>query len=510
MNFSRLLGACCLLACSPHFVFSEEVQRVAEQIDRRISAFWTAQQIQPAPLADDAEFFRRVYLDLGGKIPTTAEVRQFLADKSPNKRREIVERLLESPAYVENFTDYWREVLLQDANPETSGGVYGLETWLRRQMIDNTPYDQFAQEILSVPSFQLGSSSGPSVFYSSRPASPEVIAAATARTFLGVRVECAQCHDHPFDDWERESFWSFAAFYASLKQIMPEEGVFRGVEASKEWREITIPGTETTVAAKYLDGGKPQWLAEKSPRVTLARWITSADNKYFARTVVNRTWAHFFGRGFVNPVDDFRDSRPPSHPRLLDELTREFIAAKFDMKFLIRAITASRAYQRSSEKTHASQTPQSFARMAVKGMTPPQLHRSLLRAVGTYEGGEDFAGQEDFRQKFFEWFSRTDAPTESQTTILQALAMMNGPHVTWATDLQKSKTLSAVLAFPGWSDADRIETLFLASLSRPPRPDEAARLLKYVKTGGPKKDRKEALADVFWALLNSSEFMLNH
>ena len=358
-------------------------------------------------------------------------------------------------------------------------------------------------------------------FFQAKQNKPEDVGAATARIFLGVRLECAQCHDHPFDAWEREQFWSFAAFYAPANsRPRSQSGVagflnnlFGGTKTPP--KGLRIPDTKTYVTPAFLDNGEQAGSGDA--RQTLAVWMVSPQNPYFARTLVNRMWAHLFGIGLVDPVDDFGSSNQPSHPQLLDELARDFAANDFDLKYLIRAITASRTYQLSSSVGHPSQTdnPRLFARMAVKGLSSEQLFDSLAQATGYRELNRNLSpfafNVGTPRGKFLELFnSDNDKPVERETTILQALAMMNGQLVSNATHLSRSRTLAAVAEYPLMTTAERIEALYLAALSRPPRVEESARLVKYVESTEKAPDRRRALGDVFWALLNSSEFMLNH
>jgi hypothetical protein len=508
-----------------------DVNALAARIDRHITARWADENVSPAERVDDAGFLRRVSLDIAGRIPTVSEVREFLADRAPDKRRRAVDRLLEGNGYVNHFTTYWRRVMLPEANTSFQARcmVPGFEAWLRAQLKKNARYDDIVRDVITVPmtgagniySFQNGGQLTPLAFFQAKQNKPEDVGAATARIFLGVRLECAQCHDHPFDAWQREQFWSFAAFYAPVKpQSQQPSGVvgllsslFGGKKAAP--KGLRIPDTETYVTPAFLDNGEQAGGGDA--RQTLAVWMVSPQNPYFARTLVNRMWAHLFGIGLVNPVDDFGSSNQPSHPQLLDELARDFAANDFDLKYLIRAITASRTYQLSSSVGHPSQTdnPRLFARMAVKGLSSEQLFDSLAQATGYREPNRNqrqFAFNSNSpRTKFLELFnSDNDKPVERETTILPALAMMNGQLVTNATNLNRSRTLAAVAEYPLMTTAERIEALYFAALSRPPRVEETARLVKYVESHAKTPDRRRALGDVFWALLNSSEFMLNH
>lgn len=483
------------------------VEELATKIDELLSRKWSDDALQAAPPADDAEFLRRVSLDLSGRIPRVAEVRDFLADSSANKRQRLIEQRLEDPDYVRHFTQVWRAMLLSQATAQDIRFLTPrLEAWLQRQVRDNVPYDRWVREILTTPlgdrfaasSSALTSDLSPLAFYQANELKAENLAAATSRLFLGVNLDCAQCHNHPFANWTREQFWEFAAFYAGVKTLRPDNTLSAAPEAF-DLHELQIPGTQKTVGAKFLNGQSPRLSPSESPRAALADWLVDAENPYFARAVANRMWAHFFGRGLVDPLDDLGGRAPPKHPELLDELARRLVAADFDLKYLIRAITASRAYGRSSRFTHPSQQdPFRFARATTRGMTPEQFFDSLALATGC-----DDTHRADFLVKF----AYLDRPADTQTTILQALTLMNGELTTDATSLTQSKTLAAVIESPFFDDKGRIETLFLATLSRFPTSEESDQMTKHVNAAD---NPREAFTDVFWVLLNSGEFILNH
>jgi hypothetical protein len=518
----------------------KDVAALAAKIDQSLAAGWEANKVQPAAPASDAEFVRRVYLDLAGRIPSAAEVRQFLDDKRSDKRQRLVVQLLDGPRYVTHFTNVWRALLL----PETTSSLQvqllagGFETWLRTKLQQNTSYDAMVRELLTAP---MGNGGGrnpfggpqngapsPVAFYLAKDVKPENLAAAASRLFLGVKIECAQCHNHPFAEWKREQFWSFAAFFAGLQRQGQGDFVAAGRETADR-RELAIPGTERVVQAAFLDGQQPKWKSDTSARATLADWMTSKDNPYFARAAVNRTWGYFFGTGIVDPVDEMvGGEHTPSHPELLDELARQFADHDFDLKFLIRAITSSRAYQLSSVTTHKSQEdPQQFARMPLRGLSAEQLFDSIAQATGYQEPNNGNPrlkfGNQGVRGRFLTQFSnQSDKATEVQTSILQALSMMNGQVTAAATDLERSETLSALLDAPFMDTTERVETLYLVTLARKPTPRELSRMVTYVEGGGSageapeansadkEKHYNQALADVFWVLLNSGEFFLNH
>lgn len=509
-----------------------DAQALAARIDHHIAAGCKAANVEPVPVADDAEFLRRVYLDLAGRIPTVAEARAFQREQATDKRRQLVERLLDDRRYVTHFTNVWRALLIPEASASVQARALApqFESWLRKQLARNAGYDRMVRDLLTVPirandNMQAFYGNGqmddtaPVAFFLAKELKPENLAASTSRLFLGIRLECAQCHNHPFASWKREQFWNLAAFFAGIQRQQRGDFFTPGSERTDKY-EIVIPGTERLVQAAFLDGKEPRFKYKVPPRMTLAEWLTARNNPYFARAAVNRLWAYFFGMGLIDPVDEMVGSdHTASHPELLDELAKEFAALKFDLKFLIRAITASRAYQLTSAcrgqetPTRREDQPQLFARRALRGLTAEQFFDSVATAIGYQEAApvnmrNPFAPANSARSAFLTKFAnQSDKATEHQTSILQALTLMNGKLVADATSLERSETLAAVTDAPFMDLNERIETLYLATLSRRPNDKELARLVKFVEA---EKDRSVALADVFWALLNSGEFMLNH
>jgi hypothetical protein len=504
----------------------EDVLTLAKRIDRHLAAGFVKHKVTPAPLAGDAEFVRRVYLDLAGRIPRVSEARLFLESKKPDKRRRLVEQLLSSSLYVNHFTNVWRALLLpQNNNQQVQFYANQIQNWVRIRLRDNAPYDKMVRDLLTTRVvFNPGRrgfvqpadyDANAVAFYLANEMKSDNLAAATSRLFLGVKLECAQCHDHPFADWTRKQFWEYTAFFAGIKPQSFNGRVFTPASDDPKVREITIPSTGKKVSARFLDGKIPDWKEETSSRAALAEWMTARNNPFFARAAANRLWEHFFGIGLVDPVDDARDDNPPSHPDLLDDLARQFVAHKFDIKYLVRVITATQAYQRTSSVTHKSQTnTRAFGRMYLKGLTGEQLFDSLVIATG-YRANQPAPGGffafNNPRQDFLNRFANpVDRRTEPQTSILQALTLMNGQFIADATSLTRSETLAAVLDSPFMDTRQRLDTLYLAALSRPMRSYESSRLVPYVNSGGPSRNSNKALADVFWVLLNSSEFILNH
>jgi hypothetical protein len=509
---------------------SDDARAVAAKIDELLAAAQARAKVRPAPLVDDAGFLRRASLDIAGKIPAVNDVRKFLDDSSPEKRAQAVEKLLDSPGYINHFTGIWMDLLIPEAQADFTKRYYfstRMHNWLRKNFAANTPYDKMVRELVSLPMatnpnmqqfydpFSGGGDVSPISYYQIKQGKPEDLAASVGRLFLGVRLECAQCHDHPFGKWTREEFWSQAAFFAGMKGPKGDNNFFQPITEVSDRRELTIPNTDRVAQARFLDGKQPRWKFKVSARTTLADWMTAKDNPFLARAIANRMWAHFFGIGIVEPVDDLVDDNPPSHPEVLNLLAKEFVDHDFDLKFLARVITATRAYQLASAQAGPPTDARQFARMPVKGLTAEQLFDSLSVASGyrdnmTAQMRLMQFGNQTPRTQFTERFSDQEKRIEYHTSIPQALTMMNNQLIADATHPDRGQVLGAVTSSGFMSTEKKIEALFLAALSRKPRPEEASRYLKYVEKGGVNDNPKKALADVFWALLNSTEFKFNH
>lgn len=494
---------------------------MAARIDQHLREAWAQDGIEPVPPASDAEFLRRAWLDLCGIIPPVNDedavsgVRDFLDDERPDKRARLIDALLAKPKHPTHLANVWKDVMLPEDSSLRFGQDAGFLTWLREQFADNVPYDEMVRDLLLANGN--ANQPGPALFYTSLELKPENLAASTSRIFLGVQIQCAQCHNHPFDHWTREDFWGYAAFFARLQQPPPNQQVAVLV-ADSESGEVKIPDTENVVLPRFLEGAPSDDEGPQSRRERLAAWLTAADNPWFARATVNRAWALLFGRGLVDPVDDLGDHNPASHPELLDELADYFVESGFDLRRLLRTIALTEAYQLSSRfSPETEERPDLFARMAMKTMSADQLYDCLTEAMrqresatavqGAFAGGRAF---DQNRQAFVVRFrAPTQGATEYQSGIPQALTLMNGQVVRQATDLSQSDLLTALDA-PFFSNEQRLEVLFLSTLARFPTDEERAWIVEYVDQGGTKGDSREALGDVLWALLNSAEFVLNH
>jgi hypothetical protein len=489
----------------------DEFARMVARIDTLVNERLARAGVEPAPLADDAEFLRRAHLDLIGVIPTAAEVRAFLADTTPDKRARLIESLLARPGHATHLAGAWRDVLLPpDPNVAQFGSRTGFQFWLRDRFERNVRYDRIVAELLITRGNP--NQATPALFFTAAELKPEELAARSARIFLGVQIECAQCHDHPTDRWTKRDFWGYAAFFAQLESVA-ERPLGASAFQDKEQGEVFLPGTQEAIPPTFL--GRVNAGAEPGQRrLRLALWLASKDNPYFARATANRVWALLFGRGLVEPRDDLGPHNPPSHPELLDELSQYLIKSRFDLRLMLRTLASTDAYARSSAwpSDGPEPAPELFARMAMKSLSPEQLYDCL--AAATRRQSMPLAREGEFdvdagRQAFLAKFEGTPASAvDFSSGIPQALTLMNGDEIRAATDLESSGLLVA-LGAPFLTDAERVESMFLATLSRKPTDAERSRFLEYVSRKGA-KERSRGLSDALWAILNSAEFALNH
>jgi hypothetical protein len=489
----------CLALISPSAVHGEDpkpsvldAKELATKIDEMIVARLERERLQQSPLCDDETFIRRAYLDLVGCIPNGLEMRDYLSDRRADKRRLLVDELLAGKrstsqwnAYARHFAQLWRSWLLSRQPIEQQVQARDLEDWLEKRLASNDGLDRLTRGVIQQAT------------YIAAYPSPEARAGATSRLFLGVKLECAQCHnDRSGGSWTVDEFWSFAAFFV-------------------DGRSIPIPGKNKMAAARFLGGAEPEWKTSAGPAGTLAEWITRPDNPYFAKAAVNRIWAYLLGTGFVEPLDGWNDSNQASHPELLDLMAEQFAAHNFDLKYLIRSIMASRTYQASSAALADEKAMDSrlFARAVVRGLSAEQLFDSLALATEFCNmetrllDGTQTQARTEFVIRFTEPGER---PIDASATVPEALFFMNSDFAIGRTSLAKNKTLATIADWKDSTTARRVEKLYLLVLSRHPRPEEAERMAKYVEDGGATKDKREALADVYWALLNSAEFRTNH
>lgn len=487
-----------------------EVDEIVGRIDALILRNLQQQDVKAAGPASDAEFLRRAWVDLAGVIPPVAGTREFLDDSSPDKRERLIDRLLSSPATINHLSEVWRNAMLPAVTPELLGNSAGLQEWLRTQFEDNLRYDRVVSDLIAATGTE---QDGPALFYTALGLEPKKIAAATARIFLGLQIECAECHNHPFDDWSQRDFWAYTAFFARMPDVdMRNRADFRLDDRASG--EVTLPDTEDVVLPKFPGGRAPDADEHGSRRQQLSIWMASPENPYVARAAVNRVWALLFGRGLVDPVDDLGPHNPASHPELLELLTDYFVDSGFDLKMLLKTLCSTEAYGRTSQIDPAARPPaELFAAMGVKVFTAEQLFDSLNTCLSqnSEPSPQNPAFGNGRRQMFLARMARRTADAmEYDRGLQQALQLMNGEETAEATDLQRSALLTSLEA-PFLSQEQRIEILFLATLTRFPRQEELTRMMRFVEAAK-SADRSEqtAYADMLWALLNSAEFTVNH
>jgi hypothetical protein len=483
---------------------------LAGLIDQQIETRLKAEHVPESEPADDAEFLRRVYLDLHGVIPTGEQAARFLADTRLDRRARLVDALLDDPRYGEYLGDLWQGYLLSPLADDRQARSDRLRKWLAERFNSGT-WDQLTTELLTATGKP---DENPAVLYLIEGRLPRAVpdlAELTSRYFLGVRLSCAQCHDHKTVAWKQQDFWGMAAFFAQVqtpgksKQIY-SLGVQDNLALTLDSLKDGAPDGFQSRPATFLDGTTPPSDGQVSHRAALAAWLTSGKNPYFARAMVNRTWWRLFGRGIVNPVDDMHSANPPSHPELLDLLTRQFTESGFDHKFLTRAIVLSHAYQRTSRPGEAPEKQAAlFGRMPVKVLAPGQVYDSLVAAVGPPVGKPRGGSPADARSEFVQFFA-DDAdpdPTAYQRGIPHLLRQMN-------SDQFGDRSLTALatrLAKPGRPTEEVADELFLTLLSRRPTVREQQLFRAHVARTG---SLETATRELAWALLLTSEFSLNH
>lgn len=465
----------------------------------------------PSELADDATFLRRATLDCLGTLPTPGEVRAFLADASPGKRARWVDRLLARDEYADYWSLKWADILLVDREKLGDRGAFELHRWLRAQFAANRPYDAWVGELITAAGDS--AKSGPVNFYRASD-TPDALARTLSQAFLGVRVECAQCHHHPFEKWSQEDYYGLAGFFngMQLKPLAKD----RVLVFHAGYRDMVIPLTNQTVVARAFDAPVSPRLTAGDPRVVLADWMTAPENPWFARLAVNRLWKHYFGRGLVEAEDDLRSTNPPTNAPLLDFLARRLVESKFDLKTVMCLIMNSRAYQLSSEPSDDNRDDeQNFSYYYVKRLPAEALLDGISAVTGVPEAfpgrplGTRAISLWDNRlpSYFLEIFGRPERTTpcecgrSSDPTMAQALHLMNAPEV--ETKVCHPAGRVARLIESGAGQDQIVEELCLAAIGRSPEARHKATAQRLFASSRP----REAAEDFLWTLLNSYDFL---
>jgi len=486
--------------------------------------------IPPSEIADEGTFVRRLTLDLTGRLPTAAEMKDFMASKDANKRTALVDRLLDSPDYAEFFANKWSALLRnQRTQPVYARGTYLFWQWIRDSIADNKPYDQFVREVIAAAG---DIEQSPPVAWYRQVKEQKQQMEDVAQLFLGTRMQCAQCHHHPFEKWSQQDYYGFAAFFANVARkpstFTGEELIYhkRGIAQTQNIR------TKEQVMPTSLGGSALKLKPEQDPRVSLAEWMRAKDNPFFAHTLVNRYWKHFFNRGLVEPEDDMRETNPPVNPELLSALAADFIKTGYDMKKLIRTIVTSTTYQLSAvPNAHNAKDRQNFSRYYPKRLNAEVLYDAVNTLLDVES---NFAGQapgtravalpdNSYNQStyFLSVFGRPDSSSACECERTQEASLAQSLHLLNAADIQtqlaRGNGRADMLTKDTRPDDDKITDLYHIALSRDPNADEVkfarAHLEKKTKakTGDEAfKGKKEAYEDILWALLNTKEFLFNH
>ena len=467
-------------------------------------------KLVPSELVDDATFLRRLWLDTIGTLPTPEEVRLFLADPAVDKREQWIDNVLERPEYADYWALVWADILLVDRQKLGERGAYELHHWLRQQFATNRRYDEWVSELITATGNS--GTNGPVNLYRAAE-TPEELARTVSQAFLGVRMECAQCHHHPFEKWSQDDFYGFAGYFNGLerKAIAPNR-VFVYHTGLQESR---IPFSNKLVAVRPLDG-MAVTASDGDPRRDLARWLVAADNPWFAKLAANRLWKHFLGRGLVEPEDDLRSTNPPTNEPLLALLSQSLIHLDFDLKALMRLILKSRTYQLASETNSSNQDDeQNFSHHYVRRLPAEVLLDAISQATGEPElfpgrprGARAIELWDNRLPSYFlEIFGRPErtSPCEcgrtSEPTMSQALHLMNAPEV--ETKISSANGRAAKLVKAGAETAVLVDELCLATLGRFPRHSELQIAQRLFETAPP----QQAAEDFLWTLLNSYDFL---
>ncbi|MBK8979047.1 MAG: DUF1549 domain-containing protein [Planctomycetes bacterium] len=483
------------------------------EIDELAFAKLRKLRLRPAPLCDDQTFVRRVYLDLAGRLPAVAEVEGFVAERDPDKREHLIDLLLAGPEFAALTAAQWEDVLRIERDRLEDKGAYLWTRWLRESLADGVPFDELVRRMLTASGSSFAEP--PASFYVAAQ-DPKVLAENTAQTFLGIRLQCAQCHDHPFERWRMDDYYGFAAFFGQVTRKggeHPDETIIyhRGSGSVRNER------TGQVAEPRFLGGEAAQIARGADPREALAAWLTSPDNPWFAANVANRLWARLFGRGIVEPVDDVRVSNPPSHPELHRWLGRRLAASGFDLRGLAREICLSHTYQ-------AAEHPDALPAEVLAGRVPRRLAaEQLLDAISAVTGvstklrgvpaGESASAAVggDVGSRFLELFGRPKRDSvcacerRSEPTLNQVLHLINGDTID-AKIAAKDGWLASRLG-GGVEPQALLDELFLRCYARRPTDGERARLLAEVPTGD---DARAFWEDMLWAVLNSKEFLFQH
>ncbi len=487
-----------------------------ERIDQIVGQKLAELGLDASEKSADYDFLRRAYLDAIGTLPAPTETRAFLADKDPDKRTKLIDALLERPEYVDFWTLKWGDILRSSRAALNPKGMMALNQWIRRSVAENKPWNQFARDLILANGsmYEDGAAN-----YFRAASTPETLAEMTSQVFLGVRLQCARCHNHPYEKWKQTQYYQMAAFFARVRTKEGENPDERVVFAGNSGEELHLKTHEVMIPTA-LDAAPIPATFTGDRRQALADWLTGPKNPFFAHILVNRVWKHFMGQGLVEPVDDLRATNPPSNAVLFDWLAQDFVAHGYDVKYLIRNVMRSQTYQRSAIPTKSNAADNRYySHFLFKRLEAEPLLDALGSATGV---PEKFAGYpvgmradqlpDTTPQSYFlDLFGRparnivcacerTDAPN-----LAQLLHFMNGKAINDQLSAKNGRIAGLIAAKV--PDASLVEDLYLAAFSRYPTPEDTKQAVHALTAG---KDRQKAAEDVLWALVNSKEFLFNH
>ncbi len=504
-------------------------------IDEHVHGWLRERRMNPSEHSSDTGFLRRACLDAIGLLPSAAEAREFLADARPDKRARLIESLLERPEFNDWWALRWADLLRIEEKTLDRKGVQGFHGWIRLAMAERMPLDRFARELIAArgSTYQNAATN----FYRAV-RDPTSRGEAAAQVFLGTRLQCVKCHNHPFDRWTQDDYYGWAALFSRVKykiienrrqddndghEFKGEQIVYHAAEG-----ELVSPRTGKPARRRFLGAGEPG--TGENPLEALARWLTAPENLLFARAQVNRIWSHLFGRGIVDPVDDFRATNPAAIPELLDALATDLVQNGFDLRHVVRTIMNSRTYQLSAETNETNRADETgFSHALVRRLSAEQLLDAMGQVMGVslefngYPSGLRAAqvpGVSAVRPRdrspakgdaFLKLFGKPprlmscDCERSSESTMGQALQLISGPAIDGL--LTQAGNRLSILLEDGRTDGEILEELYVAALCRPPAPEERQAALGHL---GESADRRQGLEDLAWSLLNAKEFLLRH
>lgn len=548
----RTLWTLLLLFASPAIVHAQDKSDLPPQIDRidqLVEQVWTDYEIKPSPPATDGEWCRRVYLDLIGRIPTVKELRSFVSDKAADKKEKLVEQLLYDDDYTEefarNWTTIWTNLLIGRTGGTANNSLIsrpGMQKFLRDSFAREKPYDRMVHELITATgTTSPGSESfnGAANFLIDK-VNDENGAQATAQTsklFLGLQVQCTQCHNHPFNDWKQQKYWEMNAFFRQTRAFRPNmangpntgatlaDQDFRGEDGNIDEAALFYElrnGLLKVAYPVFVDGTTVEpsgYVNVVNRRQKLADLVVNSE--YFGKVISNRTWAHFLGYGFTKPVDDLGPHNTPSHPELLDYLSQEFQSSGYDLRQMMTWIVLSRPYSLSSKRSSANEQDDpllgespKFSHFYLRQMRAEELYESLQVATLAGQASGDYEQQERLKNRWLQQFSQAfgtdegDETTSFNGTIPQVLMMFNGEMIKAATDTKRGTLINKLLSDKKMDNKDRVEYLFEAGLSRKPSREEIKLANSFLAAR--KGNTAEALKDIWWVILNTNEFIFNH